>query len=340
MVALDGSGNYSSINAAIAAAPSASSKPHVVYIKAGLYNEFVEINKSNITLVGEGADKTVISGSRCNADGHETADTAVVRKFLVDLHILSSFISCVHVSQILRFITSFLATSGVYASDFIAKGLCIENTSGPRVKDGQAVALLNNSDRSALFHCTLRGFQDTLCALAGKQFYRECRISGTVDFIFGNATAVFQNCELICRLPLPVQKNTITAQARQNAIDNTGFVFQHCSVAADNDLAHAQATIKTFLGQAFSRTVIMQSDISGIVEPEGWVQWERDPIPDTLYYAEYMNTGPGADVSRRVNWPGFRVIHDPAEASAFSVENFIRGKEWLPATGVEFTPGV
>ncbi|KAF8780614.1 hypothetical protein HU200_001214 [Digitaria exilis] len=307
VVALDGSGNYSSINAAIAAAPSASSKPHVVYIKAGLYNEFVEINKSNITLVGEGADKTVISGSRCNADGHETADTAVVR---------------------------------VYASDFIAKGLCIENTSGPRVKDGQAVALLNNSDRSALFHCTLRGFQDTLCALAGKQFYRECRISGTVDFIFGNATAVFQNCELICRLPLPVQKNTITAQARQNAIDNTGFVFQHCSVAADNDLAHAQATIKTFLGQAFSRTVIMQSDISGIVEPEGWVQWERDPIPDTLYYAEYMNTGPGADVSRRVNWPGFRVIHDPAEASAFSVENFIRGKEWLPATGVEFTPGV
>ncbi|KAL6661932.1 hypothetical protein ACP70R_001316 [Stipagrostis hirtigluma subsp. patula] len=312
VVAADGSGDYTSISAAIAAAPRMSANRYVIHVKEGVYKEFVTISKDiwNLTLVGDGMDKTVISGSRCCADGYHTAETAIV---------------------------------SVYGNGFIARELAIENTAGPRIDSGQAVALMSVSDCSVVYHCALRSFQDTLFARQKKQFYRECHIAGTVDFVFGAASAVFQKCTILARLPLPGQQNTITAQGRDSSTNNSGFVFQRCTVVADDDLSHAHAAVETYLGRpwkAFSRTIFMQSTISNVIDPKGWLPWEHTVPSDTIYYAEYSNDGPGADVSGRVDWHSFHVIHDAAEADAFTVARFIKGNDWLPSTGVDYTPGL
>lgn len=197
-----------------------------------------------------------------------------------------------------------------------------------------------------VYRCAIKGYQDSLWAASGKQFYRECLISGTVDFIFGDATAVFQKCTILARLPVPGEQNTITAQGRMKADDATGFSFQFCTVAADDDLSHgAGAAVETYLGRPwgpYSRVVFMECSISDVVHPKGWLPWVGKPIStlDTLYYGEYRNNGLGANVGGRVNWRGFHVIRDASEAGKFTVESFIQGNEWLPGTGVDYTPGL
>jgi pectinesterase len=236
----------------------------------------------------------------------------------------------------------------VNGKGFIARDMTFENTAGPAKH--QAVALRCDSDLSVFYRCAFEGYQDTLYAHSLRQFYRDCRVTGTVDFVFGNAAAVFQNCTLLARAPLPDQKNSVTAQGRVNGSMNTGFAFQFCNVSAHDDLLRALQSnqtggkpTQTYLGRpwkAFSQVVFMQSYIGAVVRPEGWLAWEGQFALDTLYYGEYMNTGPGAAVSGRVKWPGFHVMTSPAEASNFTVAEFIEGNMWLPPTGVRFTSGL
>uniref|UniRef100_A0A0E0M449 Pectinesterase n=1 Tax=Oryza punctata TaxID=4537 RepID=A0A0E0M449_ORYPU len=221
---------------------------------------------------------------------------------------------------------------------FIARDLTIENTAG--AENDQAVALLSNSDNSVVYRCGIRAYQDTLYAKSNRQFYRECKISGTVDFIFGEATAVFQHCDIVARLPLHGQQNTITAQSRATATSTTGFSFQDCNIYADDDLRRAPAgSVETYLGRPwqpikntmpFSRVVFMECNISDVIDPKGWLPWEGRTDVSDIYYGEYENTGDGADVSGRVNWPSFHVIRDASEAAKFTVMNFIQGDKWIP----------
>lgn len=129
----------------------------------------------------------------------------------------------------------------------MARNLRIENTAG--AASGQAVALMSESDHSVLYRCSLQGYQDTLYARRNNQFYRECHISGTVDFIFGDAAAVFQKCDIVARLPLRGQGNTITAQGRDAANSLGGFVFQFCTATADNDLIQGNFTVNTRISE-------------------------------------------------------------------------------------------
>jgi pectinesterase len=155
---------------------------------------------------------------------------------------------------------------------------------------------------------------------------------------------MFQNCDIRARMPIEGQENTITAHGRLSANDPGGFSFQACTVAVDEDLAYAaKGTVQTYLGRPwkpFSRVVFMESTISDVVDPKGWLPWERDAPPDTLFYGEYGNKGPGAAVSGRVNWRGVRAILDASIATSFTVENFIDGNAWLPGTGVDYKPGL
>jgi pectinesterase len=85
----------------------------------------------------------------------------------------------------------------------------------------------------------------------------------------------------------------------------------------------------------------MESYISDMLSPEGWLEWNGTPVNlDTLYYAEYKNHGPGAGVENRVKWSGYHVLTDPIQASNFTVVQLILGNQWLPATDVPFTPGL
>ncbi|KAK4270981.1 hypothetical protein QN277_019743 [Acacia crassicarpa] len=304
VVAKDGSGKYTTISAAINAAPQSSSGRYVIYVKAGVYNEQVEINAKNIMLVGDGIGKTIITGSKSVGGGTTTFQSATV---------------------------------GVVGDGFIAQGITFRNTAG--ASNHQAVALRAGSDLSVFYRCSFEGYQDTLYVHSQRQFYRECDIYGTVDFIFGNAAVVFQNCNLFARNP-PNKVNTITAQGRTDPNQNTGISIHNCRVTAASDLKPVQSSVKTYLGrpwQQYSRTVFMTTFLDSLINQAGWLEWSGNFALNTLYYGEYMNNGPGSSTSNRVKWSGYHVITSASEASKFTVANFIGGNSWLPATDVPFT---
>ncbi|KAI0489454.1 hypothetical protein KFK09_029297 [Dendrobium nobile] len=310
VVAKDGSGNFTTVGEAVAAAPNNSATRFVIYIKAGGYFENVEVgkNKINLMFVGDGIGKTVIKASRNVVDGWTTFRSATV---------------------------------AVVGNRFIGRDLTIENSAG--ASKHQAVALRTGSDLSAFYRCSFVAYQDTLYVHSLRQFYRDCDIYGTIDFIFGNAAVVFQNCNLYARKPDPNQKNIFTAQGREDPNQNTGISIQNCKVSAAADLLPVLSQFKTYLGRPwkkYSRTVYLQSFLDSLIDPAGWLEWNGTFALDTLYYGEYKNSGPGANTTARVQWPGYRVINSSTEANQFTVSNFIEGDQWLGSYDVPFSPGL
>jgi pectinesterase len=225
--------------------------------------------------------------------------------------------------------------AAVKGKGFIAKDIQFKNTAG--ASKHQAVAFRSGSDQSVFYRCSFVGFQDTLYAHSNRQFYRDCDITGTIDFIFGNAAVVFQNCKIMPRQPLPNQFNTITAQGKKDPNQNTGIVIQKSTITT---LPNDNLIAPTYLGRPwkdFSTTIIMKSDIGSFLKPVGWISWvfNVDP-PSSILYAEYQNTGPGAAVAQRVKWAGYKSALADEEALKFTVESFIQGPEWLPNAAVQF----
>lgn len=310
VVAKDGSGNFTTIGAAVDAAPNSSTTRFVIYIKAGAYFENVEVvrKKTMLMFLGDGIGRTVVKASRNVVDGWTTFQSATV---------------------------------AVVGDNFIAKGITFENSAGP--SKHQAVALRSGSDLSAFYKCSFVGYQDTLYVHSLRQFYRECDIYGTIDFIFGNAAVVFQNCNLYARKPNANQKNIFTAQGREDPNQNTGISILNCKVAAASDLIPVKSSFKTYLGRPwkqYSRTVYLQSYLDDLIDPAGWLEWNGTFALSTLYYGEYMNKGPGSNTTARVKWPGYRVINSSTEAAMFTVGPFIQGDEWLAATGLPYYLGL
>ncbi|MCO5599386.1 hypothetical protein L7F22_053488 [Adiantum nelumboides] len=307
-VAEDGSGNYTTVTAAVDAIPSSFTGRYVIYIKEGVYNEVLNVtkDKKNVTFVGDGVGKTIITGDRNVASGdYNTFRTSTV---------------------------------GIAGNGFFACDLTFRNTAGP--SGHQAVALRAGADYAVFFRCSFEGYQDTLYAMSSRQFYRDCQIYGTVDYIFGNAIAVFQNCELVARLPMKGQQNTYTAQGRQLEADVSGYTFHNCTVKADANLTDANFTVGTYLGRPwkeYSRTVFIQSELQAVVRPEGWLPWNAsNPYTDTVYYGEYGNRGDGADTSQRVAWKGVHPNMSETDASQFTIANFIGLQSWLEALFVPY----
>ncbi|KAL5578936.1 hypothetical protein UlMin_011378 [Ulmus minor] len=310
VVAKDGSGNYKTVKEALAAAPKKSKTRYVIYVKKGVYKEKVEVGKDlkNIMLTGDGMDSTIITGSLNVVDGSTTFNSATV---------------------------------AAVGDGFIAQDIGFQNTAGP--KKHQAVALRVGADQAVINRCRMDAYQDTLYPHSNRQFYRDSYVTGTVDFIFGNAAVVFQNCKLVARKPMSGQKNMVTAQGRTDPNQNTGTSIQKCEVIASSDLAPVKASFPTYLGRPwkeYSRTVVMQSTIGDHIEPAGWAEWSGDFALKTLYYGEYANKGPGAGTSKRVKWSGYHVITSPAEAQKFTVAQLIQGGSWLKSTGVSYTEGL
>ena len=230
--------------------------------------------------------------------------------------------------------------TAVVGDNFIARDITIRNTAGPN--NHQAVALRSGSDLSVFYRCSFEGYQDTLYVHSQRQFYRECDIYGTVDFIFGNAAVVLQNCNIFARKP-PNRTNTLTAQGRTDPNQSTGIIIHNCRVTAASDLKPVQSSVKTFLGRPwkqYSRTVYIKTFLDSLINPAGWMEWSGNFALNTLYYAEYMNTGPGSSTANRVKWGGYHVLNSPTQVSQFTVGNFIAGNSWLPATNVPFTSGL
>lgn len=221
-------------------------------------------------------------------------------------------------------------------------GITFENTAGPEY--GQAIALLSASDFSVFYRCSFKGFQDTLCLLRYRQFYRECDIYGTVDFIFGDASGFLQNCNIYVRTPLPGQQNTITAQGRVEQTSTTGFVIHNSRISSSPDSTPANGPVMTYLGRPwrdYSRVVYIKCDFDIMIDPTGWLPYNGNSAAfDRVYYAEYLNKGIGANTDGRVTWPGYHPLMSGEEAEQFSVRNFFAGESWIPQTGVPFYYGI
>lgn len=212
----------------------------------------------------------------------------------------------------------------------MAQSIGFRNTAGP--DKHQAVALRVQSDRAIFVNCRMEGYQDTLYVQTHRQYYRSCYITGTIDFIFGDAVALFQNCMIYVRKPLDNQQTIVTAQGRVNRRETTGIVLHSCRILADDTLEPVKSQFKSYLGRPwkeFSRTIIMETEIGDFIHPDGFMPWQGNFALNTLYYAEYNNKGPGAQTSARVKWPGYKGLIKRDEALKFTVGPFIQGESWL-----------
>ncbi|CAD5335838.1 unnamed protein product [Arabidopsis thaliana] len=301
---------YKTVQEAVDSAPDTNGTvKFVIRIREGVYEETVRVpfEKKNVVFIGDGMGKTVITGSlNVGQPGMTTFESATV---------------------------------GVLGDGFMARDLTIENTAGADAH--QAVAFRSDSDFSVLENCEFLGNQDTLYAHSLRQFYKQCRIQGNVDFIFGNSAAVFQDCDILIaskhsKLEQGGANNAITAHGRIDASQSTGFVFLNCSINGTEEyMKEFQANPerhKNFLGRPwkeFSRTVFVNCNLESLISPDGWMPWNGDFALKTLYYGEYKNTGPGSVRSSRVPWSS---EIPEKHVDVYSVANFIQADEWASTT--------
>ncbi|MFT2010882.1 pectinesterase family protein [Pontibacter sp. 13R65] len=297
-VAQDGSGDFKTIQEAINAVRDLSQQQVTIHIANGVYAEKLVIPtwKTKVYLLGESAEGTIITNSDHTGKDFPGKDPSGKDKF-------GTF-------------TSY--TLLVQGHDFKAENLTIQNASG---RVGQGVALHVEGDRAVLKNCRLLGNQDTIYAATenSRQYYQDCFIEGTTDFIFGEATAVFQNCTI-----KSLSNSYITA-ASTTPRQAYGFVFLNCKLIAD-----PEAT-KVFLGRPwrpYAKTVFINTDMASHIRPEGWDNWRNPDNEKTSFYAEYNSKGPGAAPNERVAWSKQL---SKKQAKQYTLENIFAGKAgWNP----------
>ncbi len=210
----------------------------------------------------------------------------------------------------IRIGTSNSYTVLIEGNDFYAENLTIQNTAGTV---GQAVALNINANRAIINNCSLLGNQDTLFTSAGRavNYFKNCYIEGTTDFIFGDATTLFENCTIHSK------KNSYITAASTPQESTFGYVFKNCKLTADEN------TTQVYLGRPwknFAKTVFMNCEMGKHVRPEGWHNWSKPDAEKTTFYGEYKCTGAGFQPKKRVAWS-----HQlkRAEAKKYTMENIL-----------------
>jgi pectinesterase len=295
VVATDGSGKFKTVQEAIMSVPAGTpDNPVIIRIKPGTYREliYVQHEKRFFRLVGEDAQRTVLTYNlNANLTGLDGKPIGTFRT----------------------------PSTVIDADDFTAENITFENSAGPV---GQALAIRVDGDRVVFRNCRFLGWQDTILLNRGRQYFEGCYITGHVDFIFGGATAFFERCHLHC-----LKDGYITAASTP---DNRpfGFVFSHCEITGESP------AVKTYLGRpwrAYSSVIFLNTQMSEVVRPAGWHNWDFPDREKTSRYAEFNSTGPGANPRGRVAWS--RQL-TKAKASAITLEKVLGGNDgWNPKTG-------
>ena len=301
VVAKDGSGHFTTIQGAMAKIGMGSpSRPATIYVRKGVYRELVyaQREKRYVRLIGEDPDSTVL------VYGLHAGMT------WLDGHRIGTF----------RTPTFFLD-----ADDFTVENMTIQNDAGPV---GQALAIAVNGDRVLFRNCRFLGHQDTVFLNRGRQYLEGCTIEGTVDFLFGGATAWFEGCDI-----RSLDSSSITATSTPPEAP-FGFVFNRCRVS----VAEGE---KSYLGRPWrnhAAALFMRCALGTGIRPEGWHNWDKPWREVTSRYLEYRNTGPGAERSGRVPWA--REL-TPNEADLITPASALRGCDgWDPTVAgpVPFAP--
>ncbi|RNA61533.1 pectin esterase [Chryseobacterium nematophagum] len=303
VVSKDGKGNFTTIQQAIDALENNASARTKIIIKAGVYKEKIIIpeTKGPIFIEGENPENTIITyddyASKKNSEGKEIGTTGSSTLF-------------------------------IYSNDFTAKNISFENSSG---KVGQAVAVLTSGDRIAFRNCRFLGNQDTLY-LKGAQdltdktkpsrnYFKNCYIEGTTDYIFGAGTAVFENCTIYSK----ETASYITAASTPEESE-FGLVFINSKIvgnAKENSV---------YLGRPwrpFAKTVYIECEMNPIIRPEGWHNWNKPDAEKTTFYGEFNSKGRGANISQRVAW-SYQLT--PKKRKKYTVNTILKGKDnWKPS---------
>ncbi|ALL06480.1 pectin esterase [Pedobacter sp. PACM 27299] len=267
IVAKDGTGDYTTVQAAVDAAPVNATKPYVIAIKNGIYKEVITVPKLKnfLHFQGEDIDKTVLTfdnyAKRLDGNGVE-------------------------------FGTSGSASVFIKATNFKASNLTIQNTAG--IDAGQALAINIGGDLAAFSRCKFLGFQDTYYAAdQTTQYLKDCYIAGTVDYMFGGSTALFDNCTIHS-----LRDGYVTA-ASTPAGKKYGYVYLNCK------LTGVSGTATVYLGRPWrpnANVVFVNCTMAAHIRPEGWNNWGNTANEATAFYAEYKSTGPGYQAGKRVAW--------------------------------------
>ncbi len=270
VVAQDGSGDYRNVQEALSTIPRQNQQRITIYIKKGIYKEKLRLDstQNNVTLVGEDVQKTILTFD--DYSGKMSPSGQPFRTF-------SS------------------STFTIKSNDFRAENLTFENSAGPV---GQAVAVYAPGDRMVFFNCHFLGNQDTLYVGMpgeyGRHYYKDCYIEGTIDFIFGSSTAVFENCTIFSKIGC----NYITAASTPKD-QNWGLVFLNCRLTGD------MPEKSVYLGRPwrdFARTHFIHCFMDKHIKPEGWHNWDKPQAESTVTYGEYRSYGTGSSKKNRVKW--------------------------------------
>ncbi len=264
VVSKDGTGDYTTIQAAINDTQSFPYERITIFVKNGIYKEKIKVHEwnTNISLIGESKENTIITyDDYFNKIGLGKNSTFYTYTLLVE------------------------------ANDFVLKNITVENASGDV---GQAVALSIFSDRVAVINCRILGNQDTLYASGtGKQYYKNCYIEGTTDFIFGSATAYFDNCQIHSK-----KDSYITAASTPKDV-YFGYVFKDCDLTSN---ATTTKVFLGRPWRIYAKTVFINCKLGNHILPEGWHNWSKPDAEKTTFYAEYNSVGEGSSSDKRVSW--------------------------------------
>ncbi len=286
-----GNGDFISVQKAINAVPDFRKNETKIFIKNGIYEEKLTLpaTKTNVTLMGEDRFKTIL-----------TWNDYAQKKNVFDEEIG----------------TSGSSSTFIFGEGFKAENITFENSSGPV---GQAVAIRVDGDMAIFINCRFLGFQDTLYPHGeqSRQYYKNCYIEGTTDFIFGWSKAVFEDCEIYSKKG---GQYITAASTIENA--SFGFVFYNCKLTGD-----AQDK-SVYLGRPwrpFAKTVFIKCELGVHIRPEGWHNWNKPEAEKTCYYAEYESYGQGANKEARVTWSKQL---DENDLNTYSLKKIFDG--WIP----------
>jgi pectinesterase len=268
IVAQNGSGNYRGVQEALNHIPFDNKKAVTIYIRNGVYREKLHLDSSKnfVTIIGEDEFKTILT-----YDDHSGAVTS--NGDVINTMTSHSFV--------------------IKADNFTAKNITVQNNAG--FSAGQAVALESDGDKAQFYNCRFVGFQDVLFTKSAnsRQYYKDCYIEGTTDFIFGPSTVWFEHCHIHSR------KNSHVTAASTPQDHEFGYVFHDCVLTADTSL-HSVSLGRPW--RPYASVIYIHCYLGPQIKAEGWSNWNQTENYKTTRFAEYENYGPGANPSSRISW--------------------------------------